>query len=256
LDETASQGLPDLLAEAQASKTQVKLLIVEDSSVYARLIEDCLRPEDLDVTWVKTADAALTQVTLFQPEIVICDILLPGEHDGFWLCREIKRSHPQIQFLLISSLDSTFDKITGLETGADDYIAKPVDPLELRARFRVLKRRVQAQKPTPVVSKIPETELEQRGVRINRSTRAVAYSSQILELRRREFDILWYLMENTPRVVDRQELLEQIWADPSITLRTIDTHIQRLREKLQAAGAPVNLIETHRGTGYRFNHIS
>lgn len=230
-------------------KSQTRVLLIEDSAVYARLIEDCLRPEGLELQWVKTADEALAVVAADPPEIILCDIVLPGERDGFALCREIKQQHPGLQFLMISSLDSTFDKITGLETGADDYLTKPFEPIELRARFRVLKRRLQQLQTGPSQVQKP---LQARGLAVNPATREASFQRDLLDLRRREFDLLYYLMAHADQVVQREALLEAIWEQPEVTQRTIDTHVQRLRDKLQQAGAPLDLIETHRGTGYRF----
>lgn len=225
----------------------MNVLILEDSEVQARLIEDCLKPEQIEIRSVRTAADCYAAVEEKVPDIIICDILLPGGGNGLEVCRDLKRSHPHLQFMVLSCLDSTFDKIQGLETGAEDYITKPFDPVELRARFRVLRRRAEY-----LSSPNKPGSFHIRGLELVPATREVFLNQLPVELRRREFDILHYLMRHAGEVISRDTLLNEVWHSHEISERSIDPHIQRLRDKLGDSGDDPQYIETIRGVGYRF----
>lgn len=229
---------------------RIDVMLVEDSPVYAKLVQEVLQPESVNLTWVRTAAACQQALQEHHHRILILDIVLPGGINGIELCHQLKQQDPQLQIMLMSGLDSTFDKVSGLENGADDYVTKPFDPSEFRARFRVLKRRVSNSSPA-LLPGASETIVAGE-LCIYPSQRKIQLQGQELELRRREFELLYYLVQHSGEVCRREELLTAIWPEPDVTIRTVDTHIQRLRQKLQDSAEEPRYIETLRGVGYRF----
>lgn len=230
------------------------VLLVEDSKVYAHLIESNLAPEQTNFHWAKSVSECLESLDTLIPDIVICDILLPGEMNGIELCREIKRRHQQTLVIMVSGVDNTFEKVSSLESGADDYITKPFDPIEFRARFRVLLRRVRQTHPHENESPLHSHShsLTFNDLSIIPDQRTVTLKGEKLDLRRKEYDLLYYLASHAGLVCSREDLLAHIWKDSSITHRTIDAHIQRLRMKIGDNAEQPCFIETLRGIGYRF----
>ena len=181
------------------------------------------------------------------PDLILLDIMLPGE-DGYSILERLKASQEtkNIPVIMVTAKEAEFDKVKGLESGADDYITKPFGMMEFVARVKAVLRRCARQSE--------ERELHCKGLRVNVSRHEVCYQGEVKELTRKEFELLEYLMENKGLVMSRNQILCHVWGyDFDGETRTVDVHVRTLRQKLGEAG---NLIETVRGVGYRIgDHV-
>ena len=181
------------------------------------------------------------------PDLILLDIMLPGE-DGYSILERLKASQEtkNIPVIMVTAKEAEFDKVKGLEGGADDYITKPFGMMEFVARVKAVLRRCARQSE--------ERELHCKGLRVNVSRHEVSYQGEVKELTRKEFELLEYLMENKGLVMSRNQILCHVWGyDFDGETRTVDVHVRTLRQKLGEAG---NLIETVRGVGYRIgDHV-
>lgn len=176
------------------------------------------------------------------PELILLDIMLPGE-DGYSILQKLKNSSStkDIPIIMVTAKDAEFDKVCGLEAGADDYITKPFGMMEFVARVKAVLRRTRRQSD--------DKELKCGGLLVYVGKHEVRYYGEKIELTRKEFEMLAYLMENKGIVLTRNQLLGHIWGyDFDGETRTVDVHVRTLRQKLGDAG---NMIETVRGVGYR-----
>ena len=176
------------------------------------------------------------------PELILLDIMLPGE-DGYNILKRLKSDTRtrDIPVIMVTAKEAEFDKVKGLESGADDYITKPFGMMEFVARVKAVLRRCARQSE--------ERELHCKGLRVNVSRHEVCYQGEVKELTRKEFELLEYLMENKGLVMSRNQILCHVWGyDFDGETRTVDVHVRTLRQKLGEAG---NLIETLRGVVYR-----
>ena len=221
-----------------------RILIVDDDENIAELISLYLMKECYDTKIVGDGESALKEVPVFKPNLILLDLMLPGM-DGYQVCREI-RTTSQVPIIMLSAKGEVFDKVLGLELGADDYMIKPFDSKELVARVKAVLRRCARQSE--------ERELHCKGLRVNVSRHEVSYQGEVKELTRKEFELLEYLMENKGLVMSRNQILCHVWGyDFDGETRTVDVHVRTLRQKLGEAG---NLIETVRGVGYRIgDHV-
>jgi DNA-binding response OmpR family regulator len=189
---------------------------------------------------VSRGSEALPKVLQFNPDLVILDLMLP-DMDGFEVCRQI-RGKSKVPILMLTARKEDVDKIIGLEMGADDYLTKPFNPRELIARIRAILRRYQTGQKTGEI-------IELGKLRIDLSGHEASIDNNRLQLRTKEFALLVALAQNLGNVLSREKLLEMVWGfDYFGETRTVDVHINHLREKLADSG--VN-IETLRGTGYK-----
>ena len=183
------------------------------------------------------------------PDLVLLDIMLP-EVDGLEVLRRL-REDPATKFLpvmMLTAKGTEFDKVSGLDAGADDYLAKPFGVRELLARTRALLRRSQG-----IEAAQPSNEVTASGITLNEDTHVAQGEKGPIDLTPREFELLSCLMHNAGKVVSREDLLHDAWGWEFITeTKTVDTHIKRLRDKIEAAGYDPKLVETVRGYGYRF----
>ena len=221
-----------------------KILIVDDDENIAELISLYLTKECFDTKMVYNGEDALAAFDTYQPNLILLDLMLPGI-DGYQVCREIRSKH-NTPIIMLSAKGETFDKVLGLELGADDYITKPFGMMEFVARVKAVLRRCARQSE--------ERELHCKGLRVNVSRHEVSYQGEVKELTRKEFELLEYLMENKGLVMSRNQILCHVWGyDFDGETRTVDVHVRTLRQKLGEAG---NLIETVRGVGYRIgDHV-
>lgn len=176
------------------------------------------------------------------PELILLDIMLPGE-DGYSILEKLKSSSStkDIPVIMVTAKDAEFDKVRGLEAGADDYVTKPFGMMEFVARVKAVLRRAKRQND--------DKELKCGGLRVHVGKHEVRYYDEKIELTRKEFEMLTFLMENKGIVLTRNQLLGHIWGyDFDGETRTVDVHVRTLRQKLGDAG---NMIETVRGVGYR-----
>ncbi len=225
-----------------------KILIVDDDENIAELISLYLSKECFDTMIVYDGEEALKAYDSYRPNLILLDLMLPGI-DGYQVCREI-RSHSQTPIIMLSAKGEVFDKVLGLELGADDYIMKPFDSKELVARVKAVLRRYQPHK-NPEVSETRGKYVEYPGIVINLTNYSVMVDGKTVEMPPKELELLYFLASSPNQVFTREQLLDQIWGYEYIgDTRTVDVHIKRLREKIK--DHPSWSLGTVWGIGYKF----
>lgn len=222
------------------------ILLVEDEPAIQELIAFNLTQAGHHVLRASTAEVALTLVKNALPDLVLLDWMLPGA-SGIDVARRLRADERtrNIPIIMLTARSDEQDKVTGLETGADDYITKPFSPRELLARIKAVLRRRAPQ--------MTDDAVEVRGLRLDPQTHRVLAEGKSLELGPTEFRLLHFFMTHPERVHSRPQLLDQVWGDHVfVEERTVDVHIRRLRSALEGTGHDA-LIQTVRGTGYRFS---
>ncbi len=221
-----------------------KVLIADDDAHIAELIKLYFEKDGFTTV---VADNGKKAVELFKseaPSIVILDVMMP-EMDGWQVCREIRRVS-NIPIIMLTAKGETFDKVLGLELGADDYMVKPFEPKELIARVKAVLRRSDTKEATA------EKEIVFPNLTINLSNYELKISGNIVEAPPKELELLYFLASNPNRVFTREQLLEEVWGfDYFGDSRTVDVHIKRLREKLEEVDSNWQL-KTVWGVGYKF----
>ena len=215
---------------------------VEDERNIRELLVYTLETTGFEAEGFETGAELDTAMKKNLPELILLDIMLPGE-DGYNILKRLKSDTRtrDIPVIMVTAKEAEFDKVKGLESGADDYITKPFGMMEFVARVKAVLRRCARQSE--------ERELHCKGLRVNVSRHEVSYQGEVKELTRKEFELLEYLMENKGLVMSRNQILCHVWGyDFDGETRTVDVHVRTLRQKLGEAG---NLIETVRGVGYR-----
>lgn len=229
------------------------ILLVEDDERLAKLTAEYLRKNDFEVAIEARGDAAEARILAERPDLVILDVMLPGK-DGFEVCRAV-RPHYTGVILMLTARDEDFDQILGLELGADDYIAKPVQPRLLLARIKALLRRSPCASGNSGASEPGElTELAFGTFRISQATRSAHLGAEVIDLTTAEFDLLWLLARHAGSVLSRDDLLQQLRGIGFDGLdRSIDARISRLRKKLGDDPENPTRIKTVRAKGYLFS---
>ncbi|MCX7772671.1 MAG: response regulator transcription factor [Clostridia bacterium] len=219
------------------------VLVVDDDINICEIIRIYLEKDNFQVSVAYDGKKALDIFKDKAPDIVILDIMLPGM-DGWQVCREIRKLSA-IPIIMLSAKDETFNKVLGLELGADDYMVKPFEPKELIARIRAVLRRYDRHEEVPQQLVFP-------GLVINKSNYTVKLNGNDLELPPKELELLYFLAANPNKVFTREQLLENVWGfDFYGDTRTVDVHIKRLREKFEAGDYKWQ-IKTVWGVGYKF----
>lgn len=222
------------------------ILLVEDEPAIQELIAFNLTQAGHHVMRADSVEAAQSMVRSALPDLILLDWMLPGI-SGIDYARKLRADErtKQIPLIMLTARSDESDKIAGLETGADDYITKPFSPRELQARIKaVLRRRAPEATDDPV---------EVKGLRLDPITHRVSVHGNPVELGPTEFRLLHFFMTHAERVHSRTQLLDQVWGDHVfVEERTVDVHIRRLRAELESSGHD-SLIQTVRGTGYRFS---
>lgn len=225
-----------------------KILIVDDDNNIAELISLYLTKECYDTKIVNDGEQALIAFEHYKPNMLLLDLMLPGI-DGYQVCREI-RAKSDVPIIMLSAKGEVFDKVLGLELGADDYILKPFDSKELVARVKAVLRRFQPAKPeayAPVDIKC----VEYPGLIVNLSNYSVTYDGQQIDMPPKELELLYFLASSPNQVFTREQLLDNIWGYEYVgDTRTVDVHVKRLREKIK--DKPTWRIATVWGIGYKF----
>jgi two-component system catabolic regulation response regulator CreB len=217
------------------------VLVVEDEPAIAESVAYALRREGFEVRLAFDLERAWEQHR--GVNLIVLDLMLP-DGSGFDLIERLRAEPHCPAVIVLSSRDSEADRVRALEWAADDYVTKPFSPREVVARVRAVLRRAAAEHE--------RRETRSEVLRTDPGTRRASFGDQELELTRVEFDLLHQLLTEPDRVFARSELIDRVWGDGfAITDRTIDSHIKSLRRKVNAAGAPTELIETVRGVGYR-----
>lgn len=229
--------------------TKQKILIVDDDTNIAELISLYLTKECYETKMVHDGESALRELSLFQPNLILLDLMLPGM-DGYQVCREV-RTKSQVPIIMLSAKGEVFDKVLGLELGADDYIVKPFDTKELVARVKANLRRCQ-QMTTFEAPKAADAKIvEYPDLVINQSNYSVLYQGRTIEMPPKELELLYFLASSPNQVFTREQLLDHIWGYEYIgDTRTVDVHIKRLREKIKDHEAWS--LGTVWGIGYKF----
>jgi DNA-binding response OmpR family regulator len=216
-----------------------RVLVVEDDIEIAGALRRSLRLEGYDVKLAEDGEAALEESSVFEPDAVVLDLGLP-KLDGVDVARQL-RVGGDVPILMLTARDSLEDRVTGLDSGADDYLVKPFEREELLARLRALLRR----RPPRGSASLVVADL-----RLNPDTREVFRGERRIDLTTREFELLEYLMRNERLVVSRETLLDDVWGyAPLAETNTVDVFISNLRRKLEAGGEP-RILHTVRGAGY------
>ena len=227
---------------------KTKILIVDDDNNIAELISLYLTKECYDTKIVNDGEEALSAFESYNPNMILLDLMLPGI-DGYQVCREI-RTKSNVPIIMLSAKGEIFDKVLGLELGADDYIMKPFDSKELVARVKAVLRRYQP--PKPVATPIPSTKcVEYPDLTINLSNYSVIYKGNQVDMPPKELELLYFLASSPNQVFTREQLLDHIWGYEYIgDTRTVDVHVKRLREKIKDHDKWQ--IATVWGIGYKF----
>lgn len=224
-----------------------KILIVDDDSNIADLISLYLMKECYETRIVGDGEAALAAVSAFEPDLILLDLMLPGM-DGYQVCREV-RSSKDTPIIMLSAKGEIFDKVLGLEMGADDYMEKPFDSKELVARVKAVLRRYHKQ--NVAVAESNDKIVAYPDLTINLTNYSVTYMGEPIDMPPKELELLYCLASNPGRVFTREQLLDQIWGYEYVgDTRTVDVHIKRIREKLH--DNENFKISTIWGIGYKF----
>jgi len=222
----------------------LSLLIVEDDQALALGLSDLFAGAGYAVTVASSGEEALGDTRLRSYDAVVLDLMLPGV-DGFDVCCELKTRTPRVPILMLSARTGSPDKVRGLRLGADDYVAKPFDSLELLARVEALIRR------STLASRDAGWTIDD--VRLDVGRGAVYRDGRPVRLSAREFQLLVYLIEHRGQLLSREQLHRDVWGFSSeVSSRTVDVHVARLRKKLERNAAAPRLIMTVQGLGYRF----
>ena len=228
-----------------------RILIVDDDYNIAELISLYLTKECFETKIVGDGEEALRVFPEFQPNLILLDLMLPGI-DGYQVCREL-RSTSQVPIIMLSAKGEIFDKVLGLELGADDYMIKPFDSKELVARVKAVLRRYQPPVQTPA-SSVTEQHgnfVEYPDLIVNLTNYSVIYNGHSIELPPKELELLYFLASSPNQEFTREQLLDHIWGYEYIgDTRTVDVHIKRLREKIK--GNDKWALTTVWGIGYKF----
>ena len=225
-----------------------KILIVDDDNNIAELISLYLTKECYDTQIVNDGEEALRAFETFRPNLILLDLMLPGM-DGYQVCREI-RHNSDVPIIMLSAKGEVFDKVLGLELGADDYIIKPFDSKELVARVKAVLRRFQAARPEPAAPSNIKC-VEYPDLIINQTNYSVIYQGKAIDMPPKELELLYFLASSPNQVFTREQLLDHIWGYEYIgDTRTVDVHIKRLREKIKDHESWS--ISTVWGIGYKF----
>ncbi len=224
-----------------------KIMIVDDDANIAELISLYLTKECFDTQIVHDGEEALKTFNTYKPNLVLLDLMLPGI-DGYQVCREI-RATSQIPIIMLSAKGEIFDKVLGLELGADDYMEKPFDSKELVARVKAVLRRAQPAKTVETPSDVKCVEYPD--LIINQTNYSVMYYGEAVEMPPKELELLYFLASSPNQVFTREQLLDHIWGYEYIgDTRTVDVHIKRLREKIK--DHEMWRLSTVWGIGYKF----
>ena len=222
-----------------------RVLVVDDDKNICELIRLYLEKEGFSVTLAHDGQTAVNSFKESTPAVVLLDVMLP-KMDGFQVCREIRRIS-NIPVIMLTAKGETFDKVLGLELGADDYIVKPFENKELVARIKAVLRRYGQNDST-------DKEIVYPNIVINLSNYELKINGKSIDIPPKELELLYFMATNPNKVFTREQLLETVWGfDYFGDSRTVDVHVKRLREKLDLAGPDQNWqLKTVWGVGYKF----
>jgi DNA-binding response OmpR family regulator len=222
----------------------IKVLLIDDDRKHSELLRAYLKQFGITLECAGDADEGLLKLARSEPDLLLLDVMLPGR-DGFEICREIRKTS-NIPIIMLTARGDVFDRISGLEIGADDYVAKPFEPRELVARIQTILRRMDA-------PGADQQLLTFQGLQIDKGSRKVTVDGAGVELTSMEFELLVVLAQRAGKKVSRDEILNQLRGiDAAILTRAVDIMVSRLRNKLGDSVKPPRFIETIWGMGYSF----
>jgi DNA-binding response OmpR family regulator len=253
LDKQNGNGLPhsvEATGTATAPAPATSLLVIEDDDNISTAIEEYFSRSGYTVTTAADGVAGVEAAVKARPDVVVLDLMLP-KMDGLAVCKELRLKNPQMPIVMLTAKDDVVDKVLGLEMGADDYITKPFSLREVEARIKSVLRRARA--TAAVGDGLDETPIVHGNLRVDPVRREVTIADRHVDLTPKEFDLLRLFAANPGRVFPRKYLLEKIW-DYSYEGydRTIDSHINRLRAKIEENPEKPQLVLTVWGIGYKF----
>lgn len=227
-----------------------KVLVVDDDRNICELVSLYFTKEGYDVETCHNGREAISLYRKFNPDLIILDLMLPGM-DGYDICREI-RKESQVPIIMLTARGEILDKVVGLELGADDYMQKPFDAKELVARAKAVLRRTSSSVDNPNSA---TERIEYEGLIVDKSRYTVEIAGNTIEMPPKELELLFFLAENPNRVFTREQLLGHVWGyDFFGESRTVDVHVKRIREKIDAIDAQLPwAIKTVWGVGYKFD---
>ena len=224
---------------------KTRILVVDDEKHIAELISLYLMKEGYETREVYDGRKAMDEFYSFKPELVMLDIMLPGT-DGYQVCTTI-RKNSDVPIIMLTARSDTFDKVLGLEMGADDYIVKPFEPKEMVARVKAVLRRYEKSD-----EKESNKTVSFENLKISLNDYTVIYHGESLSFPPKELELLYFLAENKNQVFTREQLLDKIWGYEYVgDSRTVDVHIKRIREKLNKDDESWSIKTVH-GVGYKF----
>ena len=228
------------------NSSDITILVVDDEDTIREVVRNYLEREGYTVREAADGHEALDALSDDPPDLIVLDLMLPGV-DGLTITRHVRQRHG-VPIVMLTARGETRDRITGLDLGADDYIAKPFSPQELVSRVKAVLRR------TSEPMSAPQAPLEFDGLRLDPASYTVTVKGEDVTLTAREFDLLWFMARHVRQVFTRDQLIDQVWGhefygDPA----TVTVHIRRLREKIEADPSNPRYIVTVWGVGYRFD---
>ena len=227
-----------------------RILVVEDDPDISQLLEINLKDIAFQVDVVNNGVDGLNRASNHDYQLIVLDLMLPGM-DGLELCRRLRSQSVNIPVLMLTARSSELDRVLGLELGADDYLTKPFSIKELQARVKAILRRVELS--AKQLASNPDEKIEVQSMLIDVSGRNVYIDHDPVELTAKEFDLLLYFARNPGRVYSRGQLLDHVWGySHSGYEHTVNSHINRLRKKIEKNPEQSQYIETVWGVGYRF----
>ena len=228
-----------------------RILIVEDEESFSDALSYSLRKEGYEVAVANTGDRGLAVFQVHGADLVLIDLMLPGM-SGTDVCREVRKTS-SVPVIMLTAKDDEFDKVLGLELGADDYVTKPYSSRELLARIKAVLRRGEQQKAPGQDSVEDEAVLTAGGIEMNVDRHVVRVRGVDTPLPLKEFELLEILLRNADRVLTRGQLIDRVWGSNYVgDTKTLDVHIKRLRAKIEVNPKSPELIVTVRGLGYKF----
>lgn len=226
-----------------------KILVVDDEKLIVKGIRFSLEQDDMEVDCAYDGEEALQYAKNCEYDLVLLDVMLP-KMDGFQVCQAI-REFSDMPIVMLTAKSEDMDKILGLEYGADDYITKPFNILEVKARIKAIMRRTRVKEPEAANSRM----ITSGDMRIDLDSRRVFIGEKEVNLTAKEFDLLELLITNPNKVYNRENLLNLVWGyDYPGDVRTVDVHVRRLREKVEVNPSEPRYIHTKWGVGYFFQN--
>lgn len=221
-----------------------KILVIDDDKDILKVLKANLELHKFEVVTANSWTDGQHAISMSAPDLLLLDVMLP-DGDGVEICRELRKQHPAMPIILLTAKDKISDKVIGLESGADDYVVKPFETLELIARIKACIRRA---KPTA------EYQISIGDLSIDYKKRIVKLKNKEITLTPKEYELLCFLVNNRGSVISREDIKKHLWKDSRIYSwsRVIDVHIQHLRQKIEKNPSDSNYIMTVSGIGYRF----